>query len=64
VASKFVRQTVKKAEQSKAVYLASECPLAGKHIAQGSANAAKDGEAPVFEQSSHPIQLLAKAYGF
>jgi len=42
-------------------HLASECPLAGKHIAQGAAIAA-DGK-PVPAEARHPIELFAQAYG-
>ncbi|MDX2224546.1 MAG: glycerol-3-phosphate dehydrogenase, partial [Rhodospirillaceae bacterium] len=62
VATKFAKQTVDRAAQANKAHLASECPLAGKHIAQGlgeRASAAPDGTPSV-----HPIQIFAKAYGF
>jgi glycerol-3-phosphate dehydrogenase subunit C len=62
VATKFARQTVKRAADSKKTYLASECPLAGKHIAQ--AMESVDPSRAMVERSHHPIQILAKAYGF
>ena len=46
--------------QSKA-YVASECPLAGDHILQGMERL-DSGSAP--EHAHHPIELLARAYGF
>lgn len=62
VATKFARQTVRKLADAKPAHVCSECPLAGKHITQGMENLGKD--APKVGQSTHPIQLLAKAYGF
>jgi len=52
------RQTLNKGE---AKYVASECPLAGLHIAQGMEKAAGDGELP--ETVPHPVILFARAYG-
>ncbi len=46
----------------KKTYLASECPLAGKHLAQGMETV--DPGSPQAAGSQHPIQILAKAYGF
>ena len=48
-------------------YLASECPLAGDHIAQGAerfleSGTAEPGTAETM-QSRHPIELLAMSYG-
>lgn len=48
------------AEQGKA-YIASECPLAGKHVVQGAQKLA-DGGLKV-DHSTHPIEIFAKAYG-
>jgi glycerol-3-phosphate dehydrogenase subunit C len=44
--------------------VASECPLAGSHIAQGIERLGKDGPAspPDFE-TLHPIEIFARAYG-
>ncbi len=61
VATKFARQTVKRAADAKKTYLASECPLAGKHIAQGLESA--DGAPHEAQRAFHPIEILAKAYG-
>ncbi len=59
VATKFARQTVRKAADANKTYLASECPLAGKHLAQGLGT----GENAKSVESLHPIQIFAKAYG-
>jgi glycerol-3-phosphate dehydrogenase subunit C len=48
------------AEQGKA-YIASECPLAGKHVLQGAQKIAGDGLK--VERASHPIEIFARAYG-
>jgi glycerol-3-phosphate dehydrogenase subunit C len=61
IATKFARQTVRRAADAKKGYLASECPLAGKHIAQGLESV--DGTSHVDERAYHPIEILAKAYG-
>lgn len=42
-------------------HLASECPLAGLHIRQGTEILAKDQMLP--ERALHPIELVARAYG-
>ena len=62
VATKFARPTVRRLANAKPAHVCSECPLAGKHIIQGMENLGDD--APKVDQSAHPIQLLAKAYGF
>ena len=59
VATKFARITVRRAADAGKTYLASECPLAGKHIAQGFENI----EGAEKKESLHPIEILAKAYG-
>ena len=59
VATKFARTTVRRAAETGKAYLASECPLAGKHIAQGFETV----EGAAKKESLHPIQILAKAYG-
>jgi glycerol-3-phosphate dehydrogenase subunit C len=48
-------------KQAKA-HVASDCPLAGKHIIQGMREKAKAGQA-VPHEAEHPIELIAKAYG-
>jgi len=60
-ATKFARQTVKRAADAKKTYLASECPLAGKHLAQGFENI--EGTSREGQRAFHPIEILAKAYG-
>ncbi len=57
VGKPVARTTVKNAKK----YLASECPLAGMHIAQGVERL--DGEKPEIETVAHPIMLFAHAYG-
>ena len=59
VATKFARQTVRKVADAHKTYLASECPLAGKHLAQGLGT----GENAKSVEALHPIQIFAKAYG-
>jgi glycerol-3-phosphate dehydrogenase subunit C len=45
--------------------LVSECPLAGSHILQGMERLqVKKGESHTEETAPHPIEILAKAYGF
>jgi glycerol-3-phosphate dehydrogenase subunit C len=62
-ALKVGKPAMRQAAKPDTTYLASECPLAGDHLVQGIERLdAKDK--PKIEQSSHPIQLLAKAYGF
>jgi glycerol-3-phosphate dehydrogenase subunit C len=48
------------AEQAK-TFIASECPLAGKHVVQGVEKIA--GEGMKVDHSTHPIEIFAKAYG-
>ncbi len=57
VGKPVARTTVKNAKK----YLASECPLAGMHIAQGVERL--DGDKPEIETVAHPIILFAQAYG-
>ena len=61
IATKFARQTVRRTADANKAFIASECPLAGKHIAQGFEqldNASREGQ-----RAFHPIEILAKAYG-
>ena len=45
--------------------VASECPLAGLHILQGMEQLKnKEGEGNVPDSAPHPIEVLAKSYGF
>lgn len=59
-ALKLGRPVARQARQSGAAYVTSECPLAGVHIRQGMERLG-DGARPAL--ISHPIQLLARAYG-
>ncbi|MDX2142759.1 MAG: heterodisulfide reductase-related iron-sulfur binding cluster [Rhodospirillaceae bacterium] len=58
VATKFAKQTVQKTAAANKTFVASECPLAGKHIAQG-----MNEDIKTAVESLHPVQIFAKAYG-
>jgi len=60
-ALKVGRPAARAAAASGKAHLASECPLAGDHLAQAIARLAPDAPAP--DGPSHPIQLFARAYG-
>ena len=57
VGKPVARQAVRNAKR----FLASECPLAGMHIAQGIEKL--EGDKPKIETVAHPIILFARAYG-
>jgi glycerol-3-phosphate dehydrogenase subunit C len=59
VALKVGRPVARQAVSNGKAYLASECPLAGLHIAQG---IEEQGVAKPPEPR-HPIELMALAYG-
>jgi glycerol-3-phosphate dehydrogenase subunit C len=61
VALKVGKPVARQARASGKAFVASECPLAGRHIAQGMERV--DGEGPKPELVSHPIKLIARAYG-
>ncbi|MBX5454364.1 MAG: glycerol-3-phosphate dehydrogenase [Acidobacteriia bacterium] len=61
VALKVGRPVARQVREAGKTYLASECPLAGVHILQGVEKL--DGSAPKPELLTHPIQLIARAYG-
>ncbi|HXQ66645.1 MAG TPA: heterodisulfide reductase-related iron-sulfur binding cluster [Alphaproteobacteria bacterium] len=61
VALKVGRPVARQAAQSGKAYLSSECPLAGMHIAQGMEKLESEGARP--QLVTHPIELLARAYG-
>ncbi len=61
VAMKNGRPVARQAARNGAGFVMSECPLAGVHIAQGIEKQAEDGPRP--ELVSHPVQVLARAYG-
>jgi glycerol-3-phosphate dehydrogenase subunit C len=60
VALKMGRPVARQTAGSGKKYLASECPLAGMHIAQGIEAADADAAPP---EPRHPIELMALAYG-
>ncbi len=60
-ALKVGRPVAQQAHDGKKASLSSECPLAGIHIAQGIEKL--DGAAKVPALTTHPIELLARAYG-
>jgi glycerol-3-phosphate dehydrogenase subunit C len=61
VALKVGRPVARQAAESGKAHLASECPLAGTHIAQGMERIGGAGAKPTLV--THPIQLMALAYG-
>ncbi|MDN5870218.1 MAG: glycerol-3-phosphate dehydrogenase [Nitrococcus sp.] len=64
VALKVGRPVARRVATEGKRWLASECPLAGVHIAQGIERlAAEDGRSAAIEPARHPIELLARAYG-
>jgi glycerol-3-phosphate dehydrogenase subunit C len=60
-ALKVGRPVARQANDSGKTYLASECPLAGMHIAQGVERL--DQGRPPAGPALHPIELFARAYG-
>jgi glycerol-3-phosphate dehydrogenase subunit C len=58
VAVKFGRPVARQVKDAGKKYLASECPLAAEHIAQGVELQGGTPPAPL-----HPIQIFARAYG-
>jgi glycerol-3-phosphate dehydrogenase subunit C len=60
-ALKVGRPVAQQAHDGKKSCLTSECPLAGLHIAQGIEKLDGAAKAPVLQ--THPIELLARAYG-
>ncbi len=62
VALKVGKPVAKQAMKNDNAFLVSECPLARDHIVQGIE--AEGGNASGIQAFQHPIQLLAKAYGF
>jgi glycerol-3-phosphate dehydrogenase subunit C len=61
VAMKVGRPVARQAAGNGPGYVMSECPLAGVHIAQGMEKQSSDKLKP--ELVSHPVQLMARAYG-
>ncbi|MES1202607.1 MAG: heterodisulfide reductase-related iron-sulfur binding cluster [Pseudomonadota bacterium] len=58
IAMKVGKPAARAVKQSAAKYVASDCPLAAKHIAQGVA--AQGGPTPI---NLHPVEIFARAYG-
>ncbi len=61
VALKVGKPVARAAAKEAKMFVASECPLAGDHIVQGMHKL--DGVSVTVEDSVHPIELFAKAYG-
>ncbi len=62
VALKVGRPVARQVAERKPAFVVSECPLAREHIVQGAERLAG---APVdFGAAQHPIELIARAYGF
>ncbi|HXT79846.1 MAG TPA: heterodisulfide reductase-related iron-sulfur binding cluster [Acetobacteraceae bacterium] len=61
VALKVGRPVARQVRDSGAGFVMSECPLAGVHIVQGIERLG--GDAPKPQLVTHPIQILARAYG-
>jgi glycerol-3-phosphate dehydrogenase subunit C len=62
IALKQGKPVARQARQSGKSCVTSECPLAGMHIYQGMQRI--DSDAPMPALASHPIMLIAQAYGF
>lgn len=62
LAMKVGKNTMRQALRAPTKHLASDCPLAAKHILQGMTEMAEPGQA-LPETAEHPIQIIAKAYG-
>jgi glycerol-3-phosphate dehydrogenase subunit C len=60
-AIKIGRPVARQALNDEQPFIASECPLAGLHIAQGMELMAKGDQAP--GRAVHPVELFARAYG-
>jgi glycerol-3-phosphate dehydrogenase subunit C len=61
VALKVGKPAARQAARSGKAHVASECPLAATHIAQGMALLGEEAKAPA--ETFHPIELMAQAYG-
>jgi glycerol-3-phosphate dehydrogenase subunit C len=60
-ALKVGRPVARRALEEGKAYVASECPLAAKHVVQGMKML--DPAAVKVERSSHPVEIFARAYG-
>ena len=60
-ALKLGKPVARDAAKADKAYLASECPLAAKHILQGVERLGPD--APAIARTHHPIEIFAESYG-
>lgn len=60
-ALKVGRPVARRALEESKAYVASECPLAAKHVVQGMK--ILDSDQVKVERSSHPVEIFARAYG-
>ena len=60
-ALKVGRPVARKALEAENAYVASECPLAGKHVVQGMEML--DGGVAPESGTTHPIEIMAQSYG-
>jgi glycerol-3-phosphate dehydrogenase subunit C len=61
-ALKVGKPVARLAKKAGNTFLASGCPLAAEHIIQGMERV--DGEVPTVQRADHPVEILARAYGF
>ena len=62
-AIKIGRPAARKALESDAKYIVSECPLAREHIIQGVEKLTNSPKKNIKTVAQHPIQIFAQAYG-
>jgi len=63
IAVKVGKPAAQAALKNNTAYVASECPLAAEHLMQVMEMTAGDDEKPRPFRASHPIELMAQAYG-
>jgi glycerol-3-phosphate dehydrogenase subunit C len=64
VAMKVGRPAMRTAVNQARGHIASDCPLAGKHIVQGATDLAEEGGTKLpAKKAEHPIEIVARAYG-
>ena len=61
-ALKVGKPVARQARRAQPAWVVSGCPLAGDHIVQGMQAIDEDG--PTVRSASHPVELLARAYGY
>jgi len=61
-ALKVGKPVARQAAKNKTAYLVSECPLAREHVIQGMERLEEQGP-PEFVPATHPIEVMARAYG-